>query len=289
MTGAALTKRNWSSNGFGGLTVEQAPVRDKPDAPRLREAGRGIPIVCSHGMSLDCDLFRPQLEGLASEELRVLAYDSRARGPRALEPYDLYDLADDFVALLDSKGIERAFLVGMSMGGSMAVRAALRYPDRLLGVVLIGASGVPYEPEKANAAKHLYASHRHETPLDPAFASSDARDQLSERSRRERPGLARFLESRIGARGGEESWHEACSWAGKDDVRERLGEIELPVLIIHGDEDVLIPLDMALETFSLLPQARLLVLPYAGHAVNLEEPRVVNEAIRAFAMQTVAG
>jgi pimeloyl-ACP methyl ester carboxylesterase len=259
------------------------------DSPRVLEAGKGIPVVCSHGMSLDCDLFRPQVEGLASEQLRVLAYDSRARGSRALEPYDLYDLADDFVALLDSRCIERAFLVGMSLGGSMAIRAAIRYPERLLGVVLIGASGVPYADWKAKESEELYASHRHEPRLDPAFARADAHAHLSERSRRERPELARFLESRIGARGGEESWYEASSWIKKDDVREQLGQVEVPFLIVHGEEDALIPLDMALETFSLLPQARLLVLPYAGHAINLEEADAVNEAISTFVAQTLAG
>jgi pimeloyl-ACP methyl ester carboxylesterase len=268
--------------------VELTELASLPDVPRVLEAGQGTAIVCSHGLSLDCELFRPQAEGLASEQLRVLAYDSRARGPRALDPYDLYDLADDFVAVLDSKSIDRAFLVGMSLGGAMAVRAALRYPERLLGVVLVGSSGGPYDAQGSKELEDLYASHRHERLLDAEFAEADANAHLSERSRRERPELAKFLRSRIAARGGEESFYEARSGARQDDVRERLPEVELPFLIVHGDEDVLVPIDMALETFSLLPRARLLVLPYAGHAVNLEEPRAVNDAIRAFVAETLS-
>ncbi|MDE0255554.1 MAG: alpha/beta hydrolase, partial [Rhodospirillaceae bacterium] len=72
------------------------------------------------------------------------------------------------------------------------------------------------------------------------------------------------------------------SWIKKDDITDRLGEIEVPVLIIHGEEDVPIPMERALPMLDVLPDATLARIPKAGHTANLEQAAVVNEAIGSF-------
>lgn len=242
--------------------------------------------MCSHGTMMDRRLFEPQLEGL-SDAHRVIAYDARARGHGGENEYDLYDLADDFVDLLDGLGIDRCILIGMSMGGFMAVRAALRHADRLHGIVLVGASALPYTPEARAHWEAHFGSVKNTRPIEPAFARSDAEGHFSRRTHRERPELVELWVQRFCTRSGMQTFREVLSWTRQDDVLDQLSQLTTPTLVVHGDEDELVSLADAYETFRRIPAARLHVVPFAAHAVNLEAPQMVNAAIRAFAQEAI--
>lgn len=245
------------------------------------DRGRGEAIVFSHGMLLDRSMFAPQLDALCSR-FRTVAFDHRARRTGSHEPYDLYDLADDFLGLLDELQIERCVLAGMSMGGFMAVRAALRYPERIAGVVLIGASDKPYSRSERTHWEEYYGRHREAPALSRPFAEGQADAHFSARTRRERPELVRAWTERFETRSGSATYHEVLSWLHQDDVRAAWAELDVPALIVHGDEDAAISVADAFETFERARRGRLLVVPYAGHAVNLEEPQIVNAALMRF-------
>src|SRR5258708_5014854 len=116
--------------------------------PPYDEAGRGPAIVFSHGTMMDRSMFRPQLDAL-SRSFRVIAFDHRARTANWRGPYSLDDLASDCLALLDALGIERCVLGGMSMGGFMALRLALRHPERLNAMILIDSmASAPLSPNE---------------------------------------------------------------------------------------------------------------------------------------------
>ena len=114
-------------------------------------------------------------------------------------------------------------------------------------------------------------------------ARADANLHFSELTRRRRPDLVDEWAERIRSRSGTATWHEFASWAWQDDLSPRLASLQVPLLIIHGDEDRAVPLEMALETHARVAGSRLMVLPFAAHAVNLEYPAEVSRAIRAFA------
>jgi pimeloyl-ACP methyl ester carboxylesterase len=251
------------------------------------DRGRGAAIVFAHGMGLDCRLFEPQVEAL-SHHYRTIAYNLRAHFPRGVDPYTLYDLVGDFTALLDERGIERCVLVGMSMGGYMAVRAALVVPQRLYGVVLIGASAVPFPAQDVAPWRADAERWRTRPTLGAAQGRADAQQNFSRLTLQRNPGLVALWAERIAGRSGATSYREFLSWAYQDDVREAFSRVTLPCLLIHGQDDVAVPLAHALETHRLLPAARVLVLPYAGHAANLEYPDTVNEAIRSFSDETIS-
>lgn len=243
------------------------------------DTGSGPAIVMAHGMELDHRLFEPQVATL-SRSFRTIAYDLRARSPRGEQPYDLYDLVDDLIRLLDDRGVDRCVLVGMSMGGFTAVRAAHRHPDRIAGLVLIGSAGVPYGREDIAQWSPAYEAVRGLPRLPPAQARADAELHFSLRTRRRRPELVDLWTDRIAERSGTATYHEYRAWAQQDDLSAHLGMIKAPTLIIHGDEDTAVPLSMALETHARIAHSRLMVLPYAAHAVNLEYPEIVSDAIR---------
>jgi pimeloyl-ACP methyl ester carboxylesterase len=248
----------------------------------LTDRGSGPASVFAHGMQLDRSLFDAQLDDL-SDAFRTIAYDSRAHEDRGREPYDLYDLVDDFVGLLDELGIERCLLAGMSMGGYMAVRAALRVPERLYGIVTIGSSAVPFAPDEIAEWRAGYEDMPHLETIGVERSRVDTGLNFSSVTHAQRPEVVEAWVQRVATRAGIYGWHEFLSWGYQDDVREEFSRSDVPILICHGDEDAAIPLAHALETYSLAKRARLLVVPYAGHAVNLEHPEIVNGAIRAFA------
>jgi pimeloyl-ACP methyl ester carboxylesterase len=250
------------------------------------DRGSGTALVFAHGMGLDWRLFEPQIDAL-SAEFRTVAYNLRAHSARGVDPYSLYDLVADFTAELDRRAIQRCILVGMSMGGYMAVRAALAVPERLHGIVLIGASAVPFPPQEVTVWQAEAQRWRHRATLGHEQGRADAEQNFSRTS--SRPELIALWSQRIAQRSGAASYCEFLSWAFQDDVREAFSQqVKIPCLLIHGQEDSAVPLAHALETHRLMPAARLLILPYAGHAANLEYPNAVNEALRLFARQACA-
>ena len=258
------------------------------EVPSAIDRGSGTALVFAHGMGLDWRLFEPQIEALSSR-FRTVAYNLRAHSDRGTTPYSLYELVADFEAELDRRGIERCIVVGMSMGGYMAVRAALCIPQRLYGVALIGASAVPFPRADVESWQEEAQRWRHRPTLGAEQGRADAQQNFSHTTLQRRPELIAVWSDRIAQRSGAASYCEFLSWALQDDVRAAFSrEVKLPCLLIHGQEDTAVPLAHALETHRLMPTARLLILPYAGHAANLEYPEAVNEALALFAQSARA-
>lgn len=259
------------------------PTDEVPEIDR----GPGRAIVFAHGMGFDCRLFEPQADYLC-RDFRTIAYNLRARSSRGSEPYTLYDLVGDFTTLLDERGIDRCVLVGMSMGGYTAVRAALVAPHRLYGVVLIGASAVPFPAEDVNSWRVDAERWRTRAVLGSAQGRADAEQNFSRLTIRRNPKLISLWAQRMAARSGTSSYYEFMSWAYQDDVRQAFSRVTVPCMMIHGQDDTAVPLAHVLETHRLRPSTRLMVLPYGGHAANLEYPDTVSEAIRSFCTESIA-
>src|SRR5438132_9221571 len=112
--------------------------------------GDGPPIVLVHGLLMDHTMFDPQVEALR-DRYRVVAPDLRGHGRSAhrIEDYTQWDLMEDHVALLDRLGIDRAMWGGVSQGGFQSLRAALRHPDRVAGLILIDTQAGAEDEVKA--------------------------------------------------------------------------------------------------------------------------------------------
>lgn len=245
------------------------------------EAGDGPPVVFSHGTLMDRSMFAPQLDRLAPE-YRVVAYNNRARTDNWLGPYDLTDLADDAATLMDAKGIQECVLGGMSMGGFMALRFALRYPDRLRGLVLIDSMAQAHtEEEKVEYRGMLeMAEEAGQIPDDIAEVVSDL--LFGATTNQDRPDLVEHWEHRWETYPPGAVTAEVESWLDRPDVTDRLDDIEVPVLVVHGEEDAALEIDRAEPMIDHLPDARMARIPEAGHSSNLEQPDPVNDAIREF-------
>lgn len=252
------------------------------------EKGDGPAVVFSHGTLMDYTMFEPQIDHLSSR-YRTISFNNRTLVDRN-EPHDLDNLADDCRDLLDSLGIDRCVLAGMSVGGAMAVSFALRYQERLDGLIIIDAAVGDYTPEEQQLFQEKFDEMNIDGNVPRDFAEWAAPYCFGETTQKSNSALLEHWVDRwcstVPARA---VYHQGGSWITKDDMRPRLKEIMVPALVIHGEEDVPIPIDKAEPLPNLLPHGELARIPHAGHSSNLENPAAVNAAIGSFLEKVYPG
>jgi pimeloyl-ACP methyl ester carboxylesterase len=252
--------------------------------PPYDERGAGPAVLFGHGTMMDRTMFADQLAGL-SDGYRVVAFDHRARTASWEGPYTLDDLADDVVALLDALGLERCVLAGMSMGGFMALRFALRHQSRLDGLVLVDTlAAAPISPHE-----ELFHGLKDGGPLPEPVVEWHADIVFGETTKREQPELVEHWKERWRALTGASVYWESGSWLRRENVAPRLPEIAVPTLVVHGEEDGILPMSGAEEMADRVQRGRLARIPRAGHTANAEQPQVVNDALRSFLDEVYAG
>jgi pimeloyl-ACP methyl ester carboxylesterase len=231
-------------------------------------------------------------ERLAEGGRFVIRYDQRDTGrsvtyePGAPE-YTGDDLLADAVGLLDALGVSRAHVVGMSMGGAMAQLMALDHPDRVSSLTLVSTSPGP-GPELPRASDEL-RTYFAEPPPEPDWSDRNAViDYLVEDERMYAAHSRPFDEAgrrELAGRNFDRSLDLAATMTnhflleGGKSWRERLGEIRVPTLVVHGIEDPLFPIAHGEALAREIPGARLLALERTGHELPPETWNVVVPAI----------
>lgn len=273
------------------------PYATASDGTRLHyeEAGSGTPIVFVHEFAGDLRSWEPQMRFFA-RSFRCIAFNARGFPPSDVpedpERYSQAHARDDVIAVLDQLGIERAHVVGMSMGGFAALHVGIAYPKRARSLVIAGC-GYGAQPDKREAfqAECEVAAASFEANWSEAakkYALGPTRVQFQNKDPRGWAEFARQLAEQS-ARG------HALTMRGVQKRRPSLWEladamrrIELPVLILTGDED-----DPCLEPALLmkrtLASAGLVVLPFSGHTINIEEPQAFNQALLEFLLRVDEG
>jgi pimeloyl-ACP methyl ester carboxylesterase len=248
----------------------------------FEEWGRGTPVLIIPGIPAVVSDCAGLAEGLA-DRFRVVAFDNRGSGQSTKpdEPYSIGGFAADATGLLDTLGIGRAHVVGFSMGGMIAQELAIAAPDRLIGLVL--------------ACTH--AGLKHATPPSPAAAEAF---RLDARSWAERmrvlapfafsPGYARrhpeafetFVEKKSRDEQPDFAYRRQLAASVRHDTLARLCRITVPTLVITGSDDAVVPAANSRLLADRIPDARLVVVPGAGHLFFAERPTEAVDAIKAF-------
>lgn len=240
--------------------------------------GKGPAVIFSHGFLMDHRMFDHQVRVLRDTH-RVICWDERGFGQTEWkrEAFSYWDSADDLFGLLDHLGIEKAILGGMSQGGFLSLRAALRAPDRVRGLILISTQAGVDPPEVIAGYKQMMETWLGIGPIDPLVESIASIILGHDKSHWE-PWVSDWR------RGEKEDfkWPTLCLLE-RDDITERVSQIQAPALLVHGMVDNAIPMARAEQLMSLLPNARDLIrVEGAAHAPNLTHPDAVNPAIVSF-------
>ena len=258
--------------------VRQA-YRSRPTL--YRDEGSGPAVVFAHGTLMDRTMFDPQIDAL-SDEYRTVAYDLRARTEHYAPEYSLDDLADDAAALLDALDVDSCVLAGMSMGGFTALKFALQHPDRLDGLVLVDSMADVHDETQTRTYEAMVDQLLASDTVPQALAETASQILFGETTRDERPELVDRWLQRWLSYNPEAIANEVGSWMHREPLMDRVDEIDVPALVVHGDEDTSIPVEKGRETAEALPDARIEVVEEAGHSSNLEQPDTVNEALQEF-------
>jgi pimeloyl-ACP methyl ester carboxylesterase len=257
-----------------------------------KEVGQGEPaLILQHGFAASLFTWREVLGALAQGR-RVVAFDRPAFGltERPMEwegpnPYSAESQADLTIGLMDALGIQKAILVGNSAGGTVSALTALRYPERIPALVLVDPA--------------IYQGGR------PAWFGLLARTPQMQRLG---PLLVRRIQ-KWGRDFGESAWHDpsrltdeiwagytkplqAENWdrglwnltaaSGPTGLGEVLDRLQMPVLVLSGDDDRIVPTEQSVRLANELPDAELVIFPNCGHVPQEECPDLFLEAVEEF-------
>jgi pimeloyl-ACP methyl ester carboxylesterase len=253
-----------------------------------REAGEGPPVVLIHGFMYSTVMWESVLEPL-SAHFRVLAldlfgwgYSSRDEGRN----YDYQLYADQLRSFLDALGLERAALVGQSMGGGAAIRFAVQHPERVERLVLVDPSSLP---NPLPLAGQLFAlplvGELLMTAGGDAVLAKNLRDHWFHDPARVTPEYVARVGASLRIRGS--SWTvlnilRTLDFGSQEALLDQLAELGLPTLLVWGRQDAAVPLELGRRMQRLLPGAELLVIDDAGHTPHEEHPEVFLERVVPF-------
>jgi 3-oxoadipate enol-lactonase len=229
--------------------------------------GGGSAIVFIHGFSLDRRMWERQV-GHFLGRFKVITYDCRGFGRSSL-PTSPYSHADDLGHLLDHLGVSSAHLVGLSMGGRIALNYALARPDGVRSLVLVGSDvggyefGIGWDPvgDTVTAMRESWLNHE-------IFRRASLR-----------PEVLRQVEAMVGTYSGFH-WHQTDPrWPADTEAAERLAEISAPAAVLVGEYDLPDFKDIAGLLGARMRRAEAHVIAEAGHLAVLERSAFCNELI----------
>jgi pimeloyl-ACP methyl ester carboxylesterase len=245
------------------------------------DVGDGPAIVLGHSFLCSGEMWAEQV-GPLSERYRVLNVDQRGHGRSGdvNGAFDLSDMVGDVTAVLDDAGVDCAVWCGLSIGGMVAMLAALTVPDRVRALIIVDShagSETTYKKFKYRAM-NVGAKIFGIRPFLPAVQQL----MFGKTTTREQPDLVREWGERFASVHLPSIGTTLGALVRRDSVIDRLGEIEVPALVVVGEEDRSLPPPCSEEIAAALPNAKLVRIPMAGHLSALEQPEPVTSAILDF-------
>jgi pimeloyl-ACP methyl ester carboxylesterase len=244
-----------------------------------KRVGKGPPLVLVHGAAVDSRMWRPQLAALA-DEFTVVAWDEPGAGRSSDVPanFALADYANCLAVLIGELDLGPAHVAGLSWGGTIVQELYRRHPELVATLLLVDTyagwkGSLPVDEVRARveglrqmltAADHLF---------DPTLPGLFAGDPPAEFV----PLMEAMAEDVRPA-----SMRTALLVMAETDQRDLLPRIAVPTLLIWGELDERSPLSIARQFEDAVPDAKLVVIPGAGHVSNLEQPELFNDAVREF-------
>lgn len=224
-----------------------------------RDVGAGPPLVLIHGYGVSGQIWQSTLPYLAQQH-RVLIVDLPGYGhSRHTGIWQLRRIAPLLASWLEQQGLSEVDVLGQSMGGAIAIHLAAYAPDLVRRLVLVSAAGLPLQAQLPTLA--LRSLHSFLQPGNGRYPLALVRDVL--------PPRIRLL------------WQGAQEMV-RSDFRAELATLTMPMLIIWGERDALLPISLGYELSKALPHAQFVTLPHSGHRPMLSQPEEFSRLILEF-------
>lgn len=257
-------------------TIERAGAR-----LFFEDVGEGPCLLLGHSYLCSGEMWAHQVPALGRSH-RVVNLDLRGHGRsgQAESPFTLYDLVDDALAVLDHLGVEKAIWGGLSVGGMVALRAALAAPERVSALLLLDTHAGAERLVKRLRYRGMAWGVRL-FGMGPLLAPV-SRLMFGATTLRTRRELVAEWKGRFAALHVPSVLRFLDALVGRDSLLPRLGEIRVPVLVLVGEEDRSLPVACSQQIHRGIPGSGLEVIPEAGHLSALEQPEAVTRAMTDF-------
>ncbi|MBB5210653.1 alpha/beta fold hydrolase [Microbulbifer hydrolyticus] len=243
--------------------------------------GSGPAVVLLHSFLCDGEMWAEQVAALA-KDYRVINIDIRGHGKSGVadKPLDIYDLVQDVVAVLDQEGVTTAHWAGLSIGGMIALRAAITVPERVSSLLLL-------DTHAGTETRFKVAKYKMLVGLAKLFGIRPllnvvAKLMFGRHTRAHRPELVAYWKEKFAAMPLVSIQHMVNALCARDSLKARLPQIQQPAMVIVGEEDVSLPPPCSEALANRLANAELEVIKHAGHLSSLEQPHDVNRVMLDF-------
>lgn len=246
-----------------------------------RDEGAGLPIVFVHAYPLNKTMWDDQVAALKGH-CRIITLDLRGFGQSGnpAGPFSIDDMAADVRALMSALSIDRAALVGLSMGGYVSLAFYRQYPEAVLGMVLADTRASADTTE--GRERRMKAAEKAEAEGSAAVAQDMVQALLAPSTVATRPDIVVRVRAMIEGNKPQALAAAQRAMAGRSDSTGLLSKLNFPAMVIVGSDDTLTPPSEAEAMASSIPGARFRLIEGAGHLSNLERPAAFNGALREF-------
>ena len=243
----------------------------------IEKQGNGEPVVLLHGLGSSANVWEPQVRAL-SDRFTMLRYDLEGAGR---SPYagtlSIDSWVDDLAAILDASEIAKARFVGHSLGTLILQHFAVRHPQRVEKLALLGVNRAPPEARR-QAIRERVAKVRAEG-ID-SIVDGIVKGGLSPHTFANKPEVVAFVREML-TRQPVEGYARSCEAMGAATAAD-IANIACPVLVVSGRDDGVSPVAIGEGLAAELPSAKFLVLEQCGHWHPIEQPAAVNGALNGF-------
>lgn len=255
------------------------PARNATVSVHYESTGAGAPVLLVMGLGMNATGWWRTVPVLAAAGLRVLTFDNRGvgRSDRPTGPYTTAVMADDAIAVLGAAEVQRAHVYGISLGGMIAQEIALRHPDRIARLVLGATTPGGDHAIPADGDTLEFFQRRGRMPAEEAVWASVPYNYSTRTRTQQGDRIAQDIRQRLRYPIEPEPYAAQLAAALGHDAYDRLTHIRAPTLVVHGQEDVMVPPANGRLLAKLIPDARLLELRGAAHLYPTDEPNADDE------------
>jgi pimeloyl-ACP methyl ester carboxylesterase len=249
--------------------------------------GEGCPFILIRGLSSSLNSWPPYSITQFSKYFKTILFDNRGAGKTDIPDgsYSAKMMADDTIGLMDSLGIKETYILGFSMGGCIAQEIVLNYPTRVSKLILTSSwcgppHGIPPIPEKNPFPKMMPLLEKAEYEKMAKILTNSL---FPENYKKNNPKIIeKVIKNYMDNAPSLKGFEGQSAYVDSFDTYERLSEIKIPTLILHGTEDIILPVENAKILAERIPSAELVLFENTGHGMNIQENKLWTQKVIEF-------